>query len=142
MGWYKLVLFAVWQMISFQPLFKGTLAVCSEVKGLLELPRSDGVPVKPFPPAHVQTYNIDSEGKASLSETKQFLPIGSSDPSTVASLLPKDPYANIRLLLKKAVQKRLLADRRIGCLLSGGLDSSLIAALLVQCMKEEGYKYK
>ena len=75
-------------------------------------------------------------------ETKRFLRIGDSDASTVATLVPKDPHANIRMLLKKAVKKRLLADRRIGCLLSGGLDSSLIAALLVQCMKEEGYKYK
>ena len=118
------------------------LAVCSEVKGVLDIPRTNGVIITPFQPGHVQTYNIDSQGRASLAETKQFLPIGGCDPSTVATLQPKDPHANIRLLLKKAVQKRLLADRRIGCLLSGGLDSSLIAALLVQCMKEEGYKYK
>ena len=118
--------------------------MCSEVKGLLSLPqtRTDGVTVNPFPPGQMQTYHIDSRGYASLVETKQFLPIGGCDPSTFATLVPKDPHTNIRMLLKKAVQKRLLADRRIGCLLSGGLDSSLIAALLVQCMKEEGYKYK
>ena len=122
--------------------FVGTLAICSEIKGLLELPRADGVAIDPFPPGHIRSYNINSQGLASLVETKRFLQIGGSDASTVATLVPKDPHANIRTLLKKAVQKRLLADRRIGCLLSGGLDSSLIAALLVQCMKEEGYKYK
>lgn len=37
---------------------------------------------------------------------------------------------DINVLLKKAVKKRLMSDRPIGCLLSGGLDSSLIAALL------------
>tara|TARA_B110000208_G_C11800740_1_gene442089 strand:+ start:5744 stop:7354 length:1611 start_codon:yes stop_codon:yes gene_type:complete len=39
---------------------------------------------------------------------------------------------NIKVLLNKAVEKRLLSDRPIGCLLSGGLDSSLIVALLAQ----------
>ena len=77
-----------------------------------------------------------------MSKTKQFLQVGSCDPTIIAKLLPNDPGTNIQLLLKKAVKKRLLADRRIGCLLSGGLDSSLVAAHLVQCMKEEGYKYK
>ena len=122
--------------------FAGTLAICSEIKGLLELPRTGGVAIDPFPPGHMQTYSISSHGFASLVETKRFLPIGGCDPGTITTLVPKDPHANIRMLLKKAVQKRLLADRRIGCLLSGGLDSSLIASLLVQCMKEEGYKYK
>ena len=116
--------------------------MCSEVKGLLDLPGINGDSIQPFPPGHVQTYNIDPQGQASSAEIKQYLPIGGSDPTTVASLQVDDPSANIRILLKKAVKKRLLANRRIGCLLSGGLDSSLVAALLVQCMKEEGYKYK
>lgn len=36
----------------------------------------------------------------------------------------------IHNLLVKAVQKRLCSDREIGCLLSGGLDSSIIASIL------------
>ena len=39
-------------------------------------------------------------------------------------------YKNVNTLLTEAVIKRLMADREIGCLLSGGLDSSLIAALV------------
>lgn len=35
-----------------------------------------------------------------------------------------------------------MADRRIGCLLSGGLDSSLIASLLVQEAKKVDLPYK
>jgi len=35
-----------------------------------------------------------------------------------------------------------MADRRIGCLLSGGLDSSLIAALLMKYAKEYNLPYK
>jgi len=38
----------------------------------------------------------------------------------------------IRKQLEKAVTKRLLSDRPIGCLLSGGLDSSIISALVAK----------
>lgn len=34
-----------------------------------------------------------------------------------------------------------MAERRIGCLLSGGLDSSLVAALVVKLCREQGVKY-
>lgn len=56
--------------------------------------------------------------------------------------LSSDPLENIRTLLTSAVRKRLMADRRIGCFLSGGLDSSLIAGLLVQEAKKANLPYK
>nr|QFG73741.1 MAG: asparagine synthase [Megaviridae environmental sample] len=40
------------------------------------------------------------------------------------------PVNAIRIALTSAVRKRMMSDRKIGCLLSGGLDSSLIAALV------------
>ena len=53
-----------------------------------------------------------------------------------------DVHANIRELLTVAVRKRLMAERRIGCFLSGGLDSSLISALLLKLGNEVGLPYK
>lgn len=61
---------------------------------------------------------------------------------SVLDLSETDVYANIRELLTMAVRKRLMAERRIGCFLSGGLDSSLISALLLKLGKEAGLTYK
>ena len=43
-----------------------------------------------------------------------------------------DYIYNIREKLSNAVKKRLMSDRPIGCLLSGGLDSSIISALVAK----------
>ncbi len=109
---------------------------------MLGLPRDKGVSITAFPPGHLQSFDIDAQGRAFAAESKRFLAIGGSDTSISAALFPNDSLANIRLLMKQAVRKRLMSDRRIGCLLSGGLDSSLVAALVVECMKEEGCNYK
>uniref|UniRef100_A0A6C0BP71 asparagine synthase (glutamine-hydrolyzing) n=1 Tax=viral metagenome TaxID=1070528 RepID=A0A6C0BP71_9ZZZZ len=44
--------------------------------------------------------------------------------------LMSDPIYEIQPTLIAAVQKRLMSDRPMACLLSGGLDSSLVAAIL------------
>ena len=44
----------------------------------------------------------------------------------------KEICKNINELLTDAVKKRLMSDREIGCLLSGGLDSSLICAIVAK----------
>ncbi|KAH9488520.1 hypothetical protein Btru_062217, partial [Bulinus truncatus] len=135
-----------------RPLFRfqtdeGFLAVCSEAKGLFGLSHTlsdDDVHIEPFPPGHVEIYNLDKDGRAFLDKRIMFNQPGQSpayktrvDPS---SFVP-DVQSNIRVLLQAAVEKRLMADRRIGCLLSGGLDSSLVAALLVKLTKEKGISY-
>ena len=59
------------------------------------------------------------------------------------SLFPDDEeyiIKNIRNLFEKAVEKRMQSHREVGCLLSGGLDSSLVAALVSRNM--QGSKLK
>lgn len=47
----------------------------------------------------------------------------------------EDICDDIRLLLTKAVVKRLMSERPVGCLLSGGLDSSLVTAIVARELK-------
>uniref|UniRef100_A0A3P9KZA7 Asparagine synthetase [glutamine-hydrolyzing] n=1 Tax=Oryzias latipes TaxID=8090 RepID=A0A3P9KZA7_ORYLA len=136
-----------------RPLFKlltddGFLAVCSEAKGLTNISHSmsEEVSIEPFLPGHIEVFDLKLSGKVqslqmepfhcctqepthALYDPLQTLPAG-LDEETVKS--------NIRSLLENAVRKRLMAHRRIGC----GLDSSLIAALLVKLAKEEKLPYK
>ena len=46
---------------------------------------------------------------------------------------------NIKDLLEKAIEKRLMSDRPMGCFLSGGLDSSIVASIL---QRKTSYKIK
>lgn len=62
--------------------------------------------------------------------------------SLFSELSPTDYLDNIRKLFTMAITKRLMADRKIGCLLSGGLDSSLAASILVSEAKKAKIPYK
>lgn len=50
----------------------------------------------------------------------------------------QDACLALRFALEEAVRKRLLTDRPVAALLSGGLDSSLIASLLQKNLKQVG----
>ena len=50
-------------------------------------------------------------------------------------------HQNIQYYLEKSITKRLQSDRKIGCLLSGGLDSSLVTALVHKHSKENIVTY-
>ena len=103
-------------------------------------------------------YMISSEAKviSDLCETVYPFPPGSwwgsDSPSTFSSCGTfgyeayeetrdkPDILLGIRKTLVASVEKRLMSEREIGCLLSGGLDSSLIAALV--CRMNDGLRLR
>ncbi|KAL7830165.1 hypothetical protein SRHO_G00312920 [Serrasalmus rhombeus] len=139
-----------------RPMFKlltddGFLAVCSEAKGLTQITHSMSEPVKitPFPPGHFEIFDLQPNGKVKSVKMDRFHCCTDEPKHAVydsAEALGKGfaletVKANIRILFENAVRKRLMAHRRIGCLLSGGLDSSLVAATLVKLAKEQELQY-
>ncbi|XP_026879142.2 asparagine synthetase [glutamine-hydrolyzing] [Electrophorus electricus] len=140
-----------------RPLFRlltdnGFLAVCSEAKGLTQITHSMSEPAKitPFPPGHFEEFDLKQTGKVKSVRLESFHSCTDKPRHAVhdsAGELATD-FAleavkhNIRILFENAVRKRLMAHRRIGCLLSGGLDSSLVAATLVKLAKEEKLQYQ
>ncbi|XP_033761539.1 asparagine synthetase [glutamine-hydrolyzing]-like [Pecten maximus] len=130
-----------------KPLFRilkegGILSACSELKGLMDIVKHQSKDkIQHVLPGHVETYRLDSKCRVSLDNIKQFNEIGSKPFYNADSAIEKDVKASIRTLLRSAVSKRMMAERRIGCLLSGGLDSSLVTALLVELAKERKLSY-
>lgn len=118
----KNIVYAARDPHGVRPLFKGvrnhTLCFASEMKMIPE-----GMTITPVLPGtytdgtHVHTYH--------------------SLPSINPALLR--PQYLIKETLYECVRKRVLhTERPIACLLSGGLDSSLIASLVTQCLRELG----
>ncbi|XP_029920108.1 asparagine synthetase [glutamine-hydrolyzing] [Myripristis murdjan] len=139
-----------------RPLFKfltddGFLAVCSEAKGLTDITHSMSTPanIVPFLPGHFEVFSLEQNGKVQSIQMDQFHCCTKEPSHAIYDTVERLPSgfdeetvkSNIRTLFENAVRKRLMAHRRIGCLLSGGLDSSLVAATLVKLAKEEKLQY-
>ncbi len=95
----------------------GTLHVASELKGLADA----CVEVQEFPPGHVWT-------SASAAPEPYYAPGWRTYESTVGRRV--EPPA-LRAAFEAAVGRQLMCDVPYGVLLSGGLDSSLVAACAV-----------
>jgi len=132
-----------------RPLFtirpkSGELALCSEAKGLIGLAKTNGSTVKitPFKPGTYASFQIcPKSGVAKLITEEPYTDVDVPQKFDIPVKLTADVKENIRNLLTDAVKKRLMAERRIGCLLSGGLDSSLVASLVVKLCREKGIDY-
>lgn len=101
----------------------------SEMKGLVPLCKD----IKPFMPGTYRVYNATT---LNLIEDIQYFQV---------PFLKNPHYDNItfatmalRKSLTDAVDKRMLTERRVACLLSGGLDSSLIASLVAKNLRKLG----
>jgi asparagine synthase (glutamine-hydrolysing) len=111
-----------------------TFAFCSEMKGLIGLKGKNKVEVfRPRTWLHVT--GMKSDAKLYLN-AGMYYKIGHM-PIVKKPDLP-DVLGAVKRLLTKAVEIRLDSDREIGCLLSGGLDSSLIAGLASKILKTRG----
>jgi asparagine synthase (glutamine-hydrolysing) len=101
---------------------KEGIVIASEIKAMSDLVET----VQHFPP-----------GTWWSSETPQsFYTYFDREYSiTSTPITEDDATSRIRTLLTDAVEKRMMSDREVGSLLSGGLDSSLIAALANQFLE-------
>jgi asparagine synthase (glutamine-hydrolysing) len=111
-----------------------TIAFCSEMKGLINIKSDNKIEVfRPRTWLHITGMKDDSKlyFNAGVYYKIGNLPI---------ILKPEldDVYGVIRRSLTKAVESRLDSDREIGCLLSGGLDSSLVAGIASGILKSRG----
>ncbi len=93
-------------------------AIASEAKALA--PLCDRI--EPFPPG--RRWSSQAPRRFAPYWDWHISPLEERDETKIA--------ARVRQLLTAAVRKRLMSDRPIGALLSGGLDSSLIAGLVAR----------
>ena len=100
---------------------EGNIGFSSELKSIHELCDT----IKQFKPGHIWN-----------SKTEEYTKYFSRSSKTHADNEEVSKHT-LKTKLETAVTKRTMSDRKIGCLLSGGLDSSLIAALLSNNYKEK-----
>jgi asparagine synthase (glutamine-hydrolysing) len=94
----------------------------SELKGL---PLGECVAVEPFPPGHYAAYDLKTMQRIGF-EPYHTVPWLKSPELTTREAAERA----IRHALVESVKKRMMTQRPVAALLSGGLDSSLIAALV------------
>lgn len=122
----------------------GSLAVSSEVKGLngIKVASSQRLKIESVEPGTYEEYRLDENERVEFVKKERFHTIGTFPKYDVNVTKSEDVLSNIRSYIVNAVQMRLMSHRRIGCMLSGGLDSSLIAALTVQEARKQGVTYR
>ena len=94
-------------------------------------PRSIYQGVRKLPPGHILTATAD--GRVSVDaywSLRRIATDGARAATTGAAPSDADATAALDALLRDAVQRRMVADVPLGAFLSGGIDSSTVAALM------------
>ncbi len=102
-------------------------------------PRSIYYGIRKLPPGHwLRWRGFADSAKVGASETAVPTPYWA--PHLLPGFAGTLPEAagEVRRLLLAAVRRRLVADVPLGAFLSGGMDSSIVAALAQQCLREAG----
>jgi len=120
--------------------YENTIAFASELKVLTKF-KTDSYNISHFQPGTYSLYSLPSTTNAFwLAKTinQSYHSLGFNSPMFYNNTYGlSDIMHGIQSYLTNAVKKRvLITERPIACLLSGGLDSSLIAALANEVFKE------
>lgn len=123
---------------------KGTMAVCSEAKGIIGVKL--GAKIEPVKPGSYEEYDLiyDENLKRKVckfNKSYKYHNIGELPKYKMEIQLTDDVYENIRNSFRNAVSKRIFGERKIGCLLSGGLGSSLVCGILVEELNKSDENY-
>jgi len=122
--------------IGVRPIFigqdtKGNYGFASEAKALISLCKSDTI--KPFLPGHYWSSTTEEM-------TKWYNPTYNYEDVDLESYDEEAALKKTAELLYQGTVKRMMSDRPIGTFLSGGLDSSVIAAFIKKFHLENGMK--
>ena len=98
-----------------------TLCISSEMKGLSALYKEVNV----FPPGHFLKFDDSIDAKVKIESYFSY----TFPKFLVTDATKEDLLKGIRMQFEESVKKRMITDRPYGCLLSGGLDSSLVCSV-------------
>lgn len=130
-------------------LHNGEYMFCSEMKSLQEFINTEDE-IEQFQPGSYRMFNL--KNNYSFWSNMSLIPSSIIETSKDSGYIYyyKKQYRisnkynedlileNIRNIFTQAVKKRLMSDRPIGCLLSGGLDSSLVSSIVAREFKNTG----
>jgi asparagine synthase (glutamine-hydrolysing) len=118
----------------YSKLDSNTIAFGSEMKSLIGINKTNKV--EQMDPRSWYYYGGNINSNELISHNKLYYSVGSL--SLVRNPDPVDVYRTCRTLLTKSIIDRLHSEREVGCLLSGGLDSSLIASIASKELQKQG----
>jgi asparagine synthase (glutamine-hydrolysing) len=116
--------------------YKYIMEVASELKGISECCQPDAMQ---FPPGCYAEYKLDENNKPYIKFFSYYENLKIVESSNGIERIYNYPTVedteenicnNIASLFEEAVVKRLMSDRKVGALLSGGLDSSSVVAIM------------